>query len=86
VDKLRSARLLDKKYTIQAESCDNRCHIKTQFKVTEQCNYEWRRNYCNTILQAVPDGFLVPKGTFFTDKAWVWVGVVILKTIGFQKY
>jgi hypothetical protein len=42
----------------------------TQVQVTEECNNRRRMHFCNWFLQAVHDGVLDPKLTFFTDEAW----------------
>jgi hypothetical protein len=42
----------------------------TQVQVTEECDYGRRTHICNWFLQAVHDGVLDPKLTFFTDEAW----------------
>jgi Asp-tRNA(Asn)/Glu-tRNA(Gln) amidotransferase B subunit len=42
----------------------------TQVQVTEEGNYRRRAHCCNWFLQALHDGVLDPKLTFFTDEAW----------------
>jgi hypothetical protein len=42
----------------------------TQVQVIEECDYGRRTHFCNWFLQAVHDGVLDPKLTFFTDEAW----------------
>jgi hypothetical protein len=42
----------------------------TQVQVIEECDYGRRMHFCNWFLQAVHDGVLDPKLTFFTDEAW----------------
>jgi hypothetical protein len=42
----------------------------TQVQVTEECDYGRRTHFCNWCLQAVHDGVLDPKLTFFADEAW----------------
>jgi hypothetical protein len=42
----------------------------TQVKVIEEGDYGRRTHFCNWFLQAVHDGVLDPKLTFFTDEAW----------------
>jgi hypothetical protein len=42
----------------------------TQVQVIEECDYGRRTHFCNWLLQAVHDGVLYPKLTFFTDEAW----------------
>jgi hypothetical protein len=55
----------------------------TQVQVTEECDHRRRIHFCNWFLQAVHDGVLDPKLTFFTDKlGFIWVGTSMLKTIG----
>jgi hypothetical protein len=45
------------------------CEI-TQIQVIEEGKYGRRTHFCNWFLQAVHDGVLDPKLTFFTDEAW----------------
>jgi hypothetical protein len=42
----------------------------TQVQVIEEGDYGRRTHFCNWFLQAVHDGVLDPKLTFFTDEAW----------------
>jgi hypothetical protein len=42
----------------------------TQVRAIEECDYGRRTHFCNWFLQAVHDGVLHPKLTFFTDEAW----------------
>jgi hypothetical protein len=42
----------------------------TQVQVIEESDYGRRMHFCNWFLQAVHDGILDPKLTFFTDEAW----------------
>jgi hypothetical protein len=41
-----------------------------QVQVTEEGDYGRRTHFCNWFLQAVHDGVLDPRLTFFTDGAW----------------
>jgi hypothetical protein len=41
-----------------------------QVQVIEEGDYGRRTHFCNWFLQAVHDGVLDPKLTFFTDEAW----------------
>jgi hypothetical protein len=38
--------------------------------VNEECDYGRRTHFCKWFLQAVHDGVLDPKLTFFSDEAW----------------
>jgi hypothetical protein len=42
----------------------------TQVQAIEEWDYGRRTHFCNLFLQAVHDGVLDPKLTFFTDEAW----------------
>jgi hypothetical protein len=42
----------------------------TQVQVIEEGDYRKRTHFCNWFLQAVHDGVLDPKLTFFADEAW----------------
>jgi hypothetical protein len=47
-----------------------RPYIITQIQVIEEGDYGRRTYFCNWFFQAVHDGVLDPKLTFFTDEAW----------------
>jgi hypothetical protein len=52
------------------ENLHLRLYKITHVHVIEECDYGRRTHFCNWFLQAVHDGVLDPKLTFFTNEAW----------------